>query len=292
MTPEQEIDVTVIVPVRNAEDLILEQLAALDRQTFDGTWEVLVAVQPSRDATEEQIAHFLHEHASTGRYRLVDAAHREGPAHARNRAALEARGALLAFCDADDVVDEGWLDALRRAATEDVVAGRIIPFSGEFQLRALDGREGYLPPVECGFLPTAYTCNMAVRRDAFERAGGFDEAFLTNEDVEFAWRMQLDGSRIVEAPEAVVYKRERPRLRDTWRQELRWAAYEPALYRKFRALGMPRDDASRVARDWAWLGLRLPLALVRRGRFRSFPRVSALRLGRLIGSTRERIVFL
>jgi GT2 family glycosyltransferase len=289
---EHAIDVTVIIPARDAEGVVLEQLAALDRQTFDGTWEVLVAVQPSTDATEAQVRRFMSEHASAGRYRLVDAAQGEGPAHARNRAALEARGALLAFCDADDVVDEGWLDALRSAATEDVVAGRIIAFRGEFRLAALAGQEGYLPPVECGFLPTAYTCNMAVRREAFRRSGGFDETFLANEDVEFAWRMLLDGSRIVEAPEAVVYKRERPSLRATWRQQLRWATYEPALYRKFRSRGMRRDAISRVVLDWAWLGSRLPIALLRKGRVRAFPRVSALRLGRFIGSVRERTVFL
>ena len=43
----------------------------------------------------------------------------------RNLAARDARGELLAFTDADAVVEPGWLDELERALTDDVdgVAG-------------------------------------------------------------------------------------------------------------------------------------------------------------------------
>src|SRR5207248_1597199 len=56
--------------------------------------------------------------------RIVDACERRSLAHAKNRGAAEARGDLLAFCDGDDVVLPGWLEALVDAArTADVVGG-------------------------------------------------------------------------------------------------------------------------------------------------------------------------
>src|SRR5439155_20746189 len=35
-------EVSVVMPVRNGAALLREQLAALERQTFDGAWEVVV----------------------------------------------------------------------------------------------------------------------------------------------------------------------------------------------------------------------------------------------------------
>ena len=48
-----------------------------------------------------------------------------------------------------------------------------------------------------------------VRADLFESLGGFNEAIsLIGEDVEFCWRAQIAGARIVVAPEAVVAHRQ------------------------------------------------------------------------------------
>ena len=44
------VDVSVIIPARNAAKWIGEQLGALSRQTFDGEWEVIVVDNGSTDA--------------------------------------------------------------------------------------------------------------------------------------------------------------------------------------------------------------------------------------------------
>jgi GT2 family glycosyltransferase len=52
-----------------------------------------------------------------------------------------------------------------------------------------------------------WSCNLAVRRTAFEQLGGFDEDFLEagGEDMEFAWRVARAGLRVRFAPEALVH---------------------------------------------------------------------------------------
>jgi len=49
-------------------------------------------------------------------------------------------------------------------------------------------------------------CLMAIRRSAWDRAGGFDrEYFLYHEDVDLSWRLRMMGWRILLVPSAVAY---------------------------------------------------------------------------------------
>src|SRR3712207_3899877 len=47
---------------------------------------------------------------------------------------------------------------------------------------------------------------MAIRKDVFERLGGFtEELFMYQEDLELGWRARLQGLRVVVSPAADVY---------------------------------------------------------------------------------------
>ncbi|REF37518.1 glycosyltransferase family 2 protein [Thermasporomyces composti] len=53
------------------------------------------------------------------------------------------------------------------------------------------------------------TAGMLVRRDVFERLGGFDQRFgLFRDDVDFGWRVVRAGYRVLTCPEAVVFHAE------------------------------------------------------------------------------------
>ncbi|MYR59535.1 glycosyltransferase, partial [Streptomyces sp. SID625] len=78
----------------------------LGRQTYQGPWEVVVVDNGSVDGTPE-VARAAR--AVLPALRIVDARDRAGESYARNRGIAEARGDLVAFCDADDVAAEGWL---------------------------------------------------------------------------------------------------------------------------------------------------------------------------------------
>ena len=80
-------------------------------------------------------------------------------------------GDLLAFCDADDVVQPGWLSAVASALEDADVA------AGVFDFWSLNGRPAStLQPAatwQLGFLPAGLGANLGVRRHAFEEVGGF-----------------------------------------------------------------------------------------------------------------------
>ena len=276
--------ISVIVPVRNGMPWIEQQLQALSTQAAPADWEVVVADNGSDDGTSVCVQRWSERHP---RIRLVDASARRGAAAARNTGVSSARGVLLAFCDADDVVRPGWLTSICGALSgADLVAG-------VFDFGALDGRPSSTPvPAatrQLGFLPFALTANLAVRREIFESAHGFDEALSPEEDVDLCWRLQLAGYRFTMAADAVVEKRERASAGTTFRAAWAYGQCGPRLFVRYRAKGMRRDLRG-AAKAWVWLIAASP-GLVNPLRRRAWVRTFGIRAGRLTGSVKRRAFF-
>lgn len=194
--------ISVVMPVHNAMPWLDAQLDALASQVCDEPWEVVVADNGSTDGSVV-LARSWEERC--GAVRVLDASATPGPAAARNAGVREARGELLAFCDADDVVQPGWLKACVEALGDaDVVAGTFDLSS----LNAAASAEGAPAPAEpapaatsqLGFLPAGLAANLAVRREAFGVVGGFDEQLFVGEDIDLCWRLQLEGFLFAVAP--------------------------------------------------------------------------------------------
>lgn len=218
--PDGAVDVSVVIAARDAARTLPHQLRALADQRAGGTWEVLVADNGSTDGTREVVAA---ARAWLPGLRLVDAAAVRGAGAARNAAAEVARGDVLLFCDADDVVAPGWLAALHGAlGRADLVAGRL-----EWQrLNRRDAQMSRHLPQDDGLqhtaplpdLPCASSSNLGVRRELFRRLGGFDHAARYLQDTDLCWRAQLAGARLEFEPAAVVHMRLRPSVVGAWRQ--------------------------------------------------------------------------
>ncbi|MDY7102515.1 MAG: glycosyltransferase [Actinomycetota bacterium] len=124
-----------------------------------------------------------------------------GPARARNAGLREAVGRVVAFCEDDVRLDPHWLDigsAPILADQCDVVDGEVESAHGS--LRRGEGRRS-----QPAYLP----CNLFVRRELAERAGGYDEGYYDGEvyfreDSDFGFRLESNGARVAIVPEAVV----------------------------------------------------------------------------------------
>jgi GT2 family glycosyltransferase len=110
------------------------------------------------------------------------------------------------------------------------------------------------------------------------------------EDIDFCWRLQLRGLRLVSAPGAVVAKRERSDRRSRRRQQLTYGRHDALLYRRFREAGMPRNNRLTV-KTWVWLLVNAPWAAVSARRRTTWSRAWYLRIGRLMGSWEHRVFF-
>ena len=277
--------ISAIVPVLNGMPWLEDQLRALTSQECDVEWEVVIADNGSTDASPLVARQWADRHH---RVRWIDASSEPGASAARNAGVRAARGDLLAFCDADDVVQPGWLAGCARALdTFDVVAG-------VFDFWSLNGHEA-LPPVpasmqQYSFLPAGLSANLAVRRGAFEAVGGFSPELVTGEDIDLCWRLQTEGFRFGVEFGAVVSKRSRPGFVEVFRQGAAFGRGGPVLYRRHRGAGARRSLAG-AAKSWFWLVARLPLLLKSPAERSQWARAAGVRTGRLVGSVRERVFF-
>ncbi len=283
--------VSVVVPVRDAAEHLPAQIEALARQDHGGAWEIVIADNGSRDGS---VAAALGQLDRLPWARLVHATSRRGPSHARNAGSAAARGDFLAFCDADDVASPGWVRGMAEAAAQgDLVAGGV---GAEEVNDDLTRAWHDIPPRDRAlqgmrFLAHASGTSTGVWRDVFEALGGFDEAVAVGEDIEFSWRAQIAGYRLVQAPDAIVHERYRRRIRDLALQHVRYGAAGPLLYRRFAREGMPPSSLTGAARGWASVVARiptLPRSAEARGRWVID---AALRLGHLSGSLRHRVLY-
>src|SRR5579862_4519458 len=119
---------SVVICTHNRRASVLRTLASLTRLTPPSVpWQVVVVANACQDGTVEACQQYLAAGRLPGR---VVSESRQGVAHARNRAVLEARAEFLIFADDDVTFAPAYLQTYVRAeaAYPDVAmfAGRII----------------------------------------------------------------------------------------------------------------------------------------------------------------------
>jgi glycosyltransferase involved in cell wall biosynthesis len=284
--------VSVVIPARNAAELLPFQLEALSGQTYQGRWEVLVIDNCSIDQTAYVALDWAEKLPDL---RVVRAQRRRGVNYARNVGAAAARGDLLLFCDADDVASPGWLQAMAEAARiSDIVGGMVDDLAlNDSRARAWRPRplRDHLP-THMSFLPYAPGQNFGVRTTVWRALGGFDETYTSGGDeTEFCWRAQLASYTISFVPHAVMHYRLRNSLWPLVRQAFGYGYSDTRLYRDFRHYGIPPSGLSAALTAWVQLIHQFSRLVSADGSGYWFY-LAAIRVGRLVGSIHHRVVCL
>lgn len=195
---------SVVVPAHQGESVLPQVLAALRASDLPRErWELIVVDDASSDATARIAAAMADRVIS-----LPGRPH--GPGYARNRGVEACRGEWIAFVDADVVVHP---DTLRRLVEVAESAGGVDAVFGAYddappapqfisQYRNLLHR--YTHQVGAGEAETFWAGCGAVRRQAFQSVGGFDEVRYPRpqiEDIELGYRIRDRGGRILLCPE-------------------------------------------------------------------------------------------
>ena len=232
--------VSIIIPVRNAAHTLpdcLSSLARLDPLPY----EILLIDNHSTDNSLSLLQKFSVEFAHCS-VRILSEVKR-GATSARNCGIRASQGEVVAFTDADCIVDAAWIGQMIRPFDESevgAVAGRVMPaqsrtlleqFSGLYTLRSPGQAARYQQwsPWEGGF-PTA---NFAVRRVLLEQVGGFaEEIDIYGEDYDLCARLYKKGASIVYWPHALVAHVPRKTLGGMLRQAFGFGRSHPFLLQR------------------------------------------------------------
>lgn len=197
-------DVSVVVPARNAASTIDDCLSGLQTQSVPkDRYEVIVVDDGSTDETPD----IVEKHDVT----LVSQPPR-GPAAARNKGVAASEGETVLFTDADCVPDENWIAEMVRSFGDAEVVG----VKGVYRTRQKDivarfvqceYEERYELMARRRWIDFIDTYSAGYRREVFLAQGGFDTRYpnASVEDQELSFRLAERGYKMVFNPQAIVY---------------------------------------------------------------------------------------
>lgn len=197
--------VSVIVTTYNEEKHIRHLLDSLRRQ--EHLHEVILVDAASTDRTVERARRVPDVPLQV----VVQKCSRGA---GRNLGAAQATGDALAFIDGDCIANSRWLEALVAASDPNVIVAGRTELLGYWAFTKLHRVE--LP--HRGQDTTWPSCNLLYPRDLFQRLGGFDEHFVTAEDIDLNFRAVDAGAKIRSAPAGIVYARARDSITGFLRQ--------------------------------------------------------------------------
>jgi glycosyltransferase involved in cell wall biosynthesis len=208
--------VSVIVPVYNAEKTLAECINSLLELNYPkDNLELIFINNASTDRTKNVLDRYSKE--------IITLYERKrGPAAARNKGLLNAMGDVVAFVDADCVVDKDWLKNIvlpLQDKSVGIVGGKILskrPCNKieEFGEEVHDHNKAineYKPPY-------VITMNWSSRLSILKEVGLFDESFRRCEDVDLSYRIFQTGYKVVYKSEAVVCHRNEKTLLGLFRE--------------------------------------------------------------------------
>jgi glycosyltransferase involved in cell wall biosynthesis/acyl carrier protein len=250
---------SILVPVFNSRHMLHACLLSLDRQQFDGAFEVVVIDDGSTDGTATMVESLRVSYDL--RYHYLPRTADSCRAAARNVGVRQARGDVIVMIDADQVVPPSFLEEHLRFHAHDknlvVIGPRAFLAEGEIDLDALSRghfSDALLPvagpdPREQIWMALShkvndmatvwhhmYTCNVSVRRQHVLAVGGFDEGFKGwgLEDSELGYRLRMRRLGFLYNPDAIVFHAHQPPAPptryDEWRRNLEYfVAKHPTL---------------------------------------------------------------
>ncbi|MBI5820923.1 MAG: glycosyltransferase [Verrucomicrobia bacterium] len=220
---DEKPDFSIIIPTLNNLALTKQCLQAIRETAAPCQYEIIVVDNGSTDGS----AAFFAEGEKLGRLRVVTNKPGRNYSASNNQGAALARGKYLVFLNNDTKPLTGWLQALRETFEADpavgVQGGKLLYPNGTIQHAGIVYGQIH-PQVRQHY--HIYLCRkaddpcvnrarefqmvtgamLAMRRELFERVGGFDNAYeFGHEDLDLCLAARAAGSKVWFNPKSVAY---------------------------------------------------------------------------------------
>jgi glycosyltransferase involved in cell wall biosynthesis len=211
--------VSVIMPVLNEERHLAEAVEAILSQEYPGELELVLAIGPSRDRTQE-----IAEKLAADDPRIIVVPNPTGRTpHGLNASIKASQYSIVVRVDGHSLLPPDYVRAavetLEETGADNVggimAAEGVTPFEMAVA-RAMTSKIGvgnapFHTGGQAGEAETVYLGSF--RRTALERVGGYDETFVRAQDWEMNHRIRQTGGRVWFTPRMRVTYRPRPSVR-------------------------------------------------------------------------------
>jgi succinoglycan biosynthesis protein ExoA len=232
--------VSVVLPILNEERFLTDAITAILAQKYVGELEVILALGPSKDRTNEIAAQL---HAKDSRVVLV-----ENPtgrtAAGLNAAIAKARFEIICRIDGHAEISKSYIaDAVEIMQSKNAVnVGGVMAAVGKTPFEDAVARAMRSPigvggarfhiGGEAGPADTVYLG--VFKKSALIAAGGYDERFIRAQDWELNFRLREGGGLIWFDPRLEVVYRPRPNLKTLSRQYFEYGRWRRAVTRQHK----------------------------------------------------------
>lgn len=181
--------ISVVIPAYNESRYIEPTLERFLHQT-DNNFELIVVDNNSTDNTGEIAKKY-------GARVLIEKS--AGVAHARQKGCSEAKGEIIASTDSDTLVPDNWIETIAKKFKDnpDMVGygGQGTLYSGPLTAKVMQHALYPFWVVDRVFSHgwNLIGYNMAMRKDAFIKAGGYKTELKQTEDIELSKRLRAVG---------------------------------------------------------------------------------------------------
>jgi glycosyltransferase involved in cell wall biosynthesis len=233
-------NISVIVPVYNAEKTITLTLSSILKQKCSYPYEIIVVDDGSTDSTAKIVEKCIATANNPKTVRLIKSPHK-GPAAARNTGVKKANGDIILFVDSDCVANEKWISSMVDTLSQDesvvAVGGTYRTLNtGSMTARFVGCDIAYRHNHMNKLVDHIGTFSAAFRKEALLKVGLFDEFFTQadSEDTDISYRLIALGYKLAIQPEGWVLHHHPSTAYQYIRRQCQRAYWRAALYTKHR----------------------------------------------------------
>jgi glycosyltransferase involved in cell wall biosynthesis len=203
MKAKNKIEISIVVPTLNEEELISDCLNHLSNQNIDINYEIIAVDNNSADRTIRVVKKYIHKHKNKNIIILKEP--KKSVAYARQKGFEKARGEIIASTDADSRVPCNWLlqiiNNFKKHPEISAVGGPYSFYDETLLIKILRKpitKISIILDKMCGWGKNHFPgANFAILKKDFQKVGGFDKSLFFGEDLELSIRLHKAGKKIL-----------------------------------------------------------------------------------------------
>ena len=243
--------ISVVIAVRNEADHIEQCIQSIFTQTYQEPYEVIIVDGISTDGTYEKLTEINKQYPF-----VLLRNEKFNAAAGRNIGIKHSKGDIIAFIDGDAIAADDWLyqiiTTFQKSNAIGVGGPDLLPKDSNTTARMIGyvmtsslARGGRFNPStqhtaidEERCVDHIPTCNLALKKEIFDKVGLFDESFAKGQDLELNYRIIASGNKLLYSPKIQVVHHRKQYIKDFAKQIYKWAKAKVAINKKHGIHGL------------------------------------------------------